>query len=82
MDHIAVHAKAYIAALGSAVTAVIALEGTNAPHWLLIVSAVCTGLVTSAVPNRPAGPSLAVADAPFVPDLVASADEADPAATA
>ena len=82
MDHILVHAKAYVATVGSAVTAVIALEGDKAPHWLLIVSAVCTGLVTSAVPNKDATPVLATAEAPFVPDLVASADEADPAATA
>jgi hypothetical protein len=74
------HAKAYVGGFGATVTAVIAVYGTDSPRWLLAAAAVLTALGVSATPNRAAADPT-VGDAPFVPDLVASA-EADPSVTA
>lgn len=51
-------AKSYAAFVGSVITAVLGMPDLPVPDsvrpWLMLASAVCTAIVTWAIPNKPA----------------------------
>jgi len=53
--HVLASAKAYVALIGAAVTAMLGLLGPDDTLFdtLTIVAAICTALATYTVPNRP-----------------------------
>lgn len=55
---LAERAKAYAALVGGVITAVLGMPDVPVPDgarpWLMLVSAVCTAVVTFALPNKPA----------------------------
>lgn len=48
-------AKAYVALIGAICTALLGIYGpeTTVGHWLMVILAVATAVVTFAVPNKP-----------------------------